>query len=256
MQAMPVLLPGKRVAILGSARGLGLAVAQAATEAGAEVIGIDAVMGFDHVTEFYHLDPSDLGAIDRLAAALPEGLDGLCLLPAHDPSDAPDLALMRGVMGPKRLAEQMAPRMAQGTAIITQGAAFDPTRPQHLALIRAALALRPETAVGFGQRWGLIAEPMLVPKLTAWAMEAWAMQHANAWGPLGPRTACLVTASPDGRLPAALAATRGLDAGMGQTQAAQTAVFLLSALATGITGAALAADGGLSAETQTSLEGL
>lgn len=82
------------------------------------------------------------------------------------------------------------------------------------------------------------------------------MQHANAWGPLGPRTACLITASPDGRLPAALAATRGLDAGMGQTQAAQTAVFLLSALATGITGAALAADGGLSAETQTSLEGL
>ena len=118
MQAMPALLPGKRVAILGSARGLGLAVAKAATEAGAEVIGIDAVTGFDHVTEFYHLDPSDLGAIDRLAAALPEGLDGLCLLPAHDPSDAPDLALMRGVMGPKRLADQMAPRMAQGAAML------------------------------------------------------------------------------------------------------------------------------------------
>jgi hypothetical protein len=163
---------------------------------------------------------------------------------------------MRGVMGPKRLAERMAPRMAQGTAIITQGAAFDAARTQHLALIRAALALRPETAVGFGQRWGLIAEPMLVPKLTAWAMEAWAMQHANAFGPLGPRTACLVTASPDGRLPGRISAARGLDAGMGQSQAAHTAVFLLCALAAGITGAALAADGGLSAETQTSLEGL
>lgn len=256
MQAMPTLLPGKRVAILGSARGLGLAVARAATEAGAEVIGIDAVTGFDHVAEFYHLDPSDLGAIDRLAAALPEGLDGLCLLPAHDPTDAPDLALMRAVMGPKRLAEQMAPRMAHGATILTQGAAFDPARTQHLALIRAALALRPETALGFGQRWGLMAEPMLVPKLTAWAMEAWAMQHRAAWGPNGPRTACLVTASPDGRLPAALAATRGLDAGAGQQQAAGAAVFLLSALAAGLTGAALAADGGLSAETQTSLEGL
>ena len=256
MMQMPALLSGKRVAILGSARGLGLAVAKAATEAGAEVIGIDAVTGFDHVSEFYHLDPSAMGAIDRLAAALPEGLDGLCLLPAYDASDAPDLALMRGVMGPKRLAERMAPRMASGAAILTQGAAFDPSRTQHLAGIRAALALRPETAVGFGQRWGLLAEPVLTPKLIGWAMEAWALQHRAAWGPQGPRTACLVTASPDGRLPHRIAAARGADASTGQHQAAQAAVFLLSALAAGLTGTALAADGGLSAETQTSLEGL
>jgi enoyl-[acyl-carrier-protein] reductase (NADH) len=43
---------------------------------------------------------------------------------------------------------------------------------------------------------------------------------------------------------------------MGQHQAAQAAVFMFSALAAGMTGSALAADGGLSAETQTSLEGL
>ncbi|WP_439140229.1 hypothetical protein [Roseicyclus sp.] len=256
MMQMPALLSGKRVAILGSARGLGLAVAKAATEAGAEVIGIDAVTGFDHVSEFYHIDPSHVGAIDRLAAALPDGLDGLCLLPAYDASDAPDLALMRGVMGPKRLAEGIAPRMAAGAVIVTQGAAFDTARAQYMALIRAALALRTETATGFAQRWGLMAEPVLTPKLIGWAMEAWAMQHRAAWGPHGPRSACLVTASPDGRLPPAICAARGIAATTGQQQAAAAAVFLLSALASGLTGATLAADGGLSAETQTSLEGL
>jgi hypothetical protein len=208
------------------------------------------------VAEFYHLDPSDTGAIDRLASVLPDGLDGLCLLPAYDASDAPDLALMRGVMGPKRLAEGIAARMAHGAAIITQGAAFDPARAQHLALIRAALALRPETATGFAQRWGLLAEPTLTPKLIGWAMEAWALQHRAAWGPQGARSACLVTASPDGRLPPAICAARGVDAAIGQQQAAAAAIYLLSALASGVTGAALAADGGLSAETQTSLEGL
>lgn len=256
MQAMPALLSGKRVAILGSARGLGLAVAKAASAAGASVIGIDAVTGFDHVEEFYHLDPGDPGAIDRVADALPDGLEGLCLMPHFDPADDPDHALLACVMGPKRLAERAAPRMAAGAAIVTQGAPFDAGRDKHLALIRAALALRPETATGFAARWGLSAEPTLLPKLIGWAMAAWAMQHADAWGPNGPRCNCLVTASPDGRLPAAISASRGIDAGAGQDHAAHAAIFLLSALAAGVTGAALAADGGLSAKTQTSLEGL
>ena len=101
-----------------------------------------------------------------------------------------------------------------------------------------------------------MAEPALTPRLIAWAMEAWVMQHRWSWAPQGPRTACLVTASLDGRLPPHIAAARGLEAGMGQHQAAQEAVFMFSALAAGMTGSSLAADGGLSAETQTSLEGL
>lgn len=256
MMQMPSLLSGKRVAILGSARGLGLAVAKAATEAGAEVIGIDAVTGFDHVSEFFRLDPGEAAAIDRLAEALGDGLDGLCLLPGLDPTDSVEQALLRGVMGPKRLAERLAPQMAAGGVIVTRGTPHDRARAQHLGLIRAALALRPETATGFGPRWGLAAEPALTPKLIGWAMEAWALQHRWTWAAQGLRTACLVTASPDGRLPPQIATARGVEAGMGTQNAAQAAVFLLSALAAGLTGTALAADGGLSAETQTSLEGL
>lgn len=256
MQHMPTLLSGQQVAILGSARGLGLAVAKAAHDAGAAVIGIDAVRGFEHVDEFYHLDPADPAAIDRVAAALPEGLAGLCLFPAFDRADEPDRALLAAVMGPKRLAELVAPRMAKGGGIVTQGAPFDAGRDTHLALVRACLALRPDTAAGFAARWGLLAEPLLLPKLIGWAMAAWAMQHAHAWGPHGPRSNCLVTACPDGRLPAAISAARGVDDGAAQVQAAHAAILLLSALAAGVTGATLAADGGLSAKTQTSLEGL
>ena len=66
--SLPPLLEGKRVAVLGSASGLGLAVAAAAEAAGAEVLGIDADKAFDHVVEFYRVDLTD--AADKAVAAL------------------------------------------------------------------------------------------------------------------------------------------------------------------------------------------
>lgn len=256
MSNLPPLLPGKRIAVLGSAGGLGLAVAEAASDAGAEVIGIDAVAGFAHVSEFFHVDPGDLGAIERLIALLPEGLDGLCLFGEPGAAMRADQAVLRCVAGPTRLAEGLAARMAPGAAIVTQGAPHTPERDAHLALIRAALALRPETAQGFGARWGLEAEPHLVAKTIGWAMAAWAMRHRWTWAARQQRTACVITATPDGRLPAQIAALRGAEGARGQTEAAQAAIFVLSDHSAGLTGAVLTADGGLTAQIQTTLDGL
>jgi hypothetical protein len=256
MQHQPALLPGKRIAVLGSAGGLGLAVAKAATEAGAEVIGIDAVPGFDHVAEFFHVDPADQAAIDRLISLLPDGLDGLALFPDVGSSGNAGQAVLRGVAGPKRLAEGLAARMGMGGAIVTQGAPHTAERAAHLALIRASLALRPENATGFGARWGLEAEPHLTPKAIGWAMAAWAMQHRWTWAARHLRTACVITATPDGRLPAQIAALSGRDGASGQTEAAQAAIYLMSDQSAGLTGAVLAADGGLTAQIQTTLDGL
>lgn len=246
----PTLLAGRRLAVLGSGGGLGLAVARAAQAAGAEVLGIGPHPVFDHVAAFYCADLADMVAV---AAALPDGLDGLALFPhlgGHDPAQV----LAQGVIAPRDLARALAPRLAPGASIIVQGASAGADRDAALPMIRAAMALRPDDLAGFALRWGLNAEPTRAPRLAGWAMGAWAM--SNRWTWPGVRVNALTPASHDGRLPPAIAAQLGRPEGDGPDLAAQTTVFLLSALSQGLTGANISVDGGMSAQMQTSLQGL
>lgn len=251
---MPPLLSGRRIAVMGSAHGLGRAVAAAAEAAGAEVLGIDADKAFDHVSAFYRVDLGDGPSVDALAQALPDGLDGLALFPALPDGAAPDQVMALGVMAPVRLAMALAPRMAKGAAIVVRGAPPHADHAASLGAVRAALALNPDALNGFAARWGLDAEPVRAPRLAGWAMQAWA--QARRWDWPGVRTAALVTARPDGGLTPAVQAARGIEQDTARAQAAQAAVFLLSDLAAGLTGATLAADHGLSAQIETGLQGL
>jgi len=246
----PTLLAGRRIAVLGSGGGLGLAVARAAQAAGAEVLGIGPQPVFDHVAAFYRAEPGDMQAV---AAALPDGLDGLALFPDLTAGDPAQL-LAQGLIAPRVLAQALAPRMAQGASIVVRAAPAGADWAAALPMIRAAMALRPDDLTGFVPRWGLNAQPTHAPRLTGWAMAAWAM--ANRWIWPGLRVNAVTPASPDGRLPPAIAAQLGRSEGDGPDLAAQTAVFLLSALSQGLTGANIAADGGLSAQMQTSLQGI
>jgi NAD(P)-dependent dehydrogenase (short-subunit alcohol dehydrogenase family) len=246
----PTLLAGRRVAVLGSGGGLGLAVARAVQAAGAEVLGVDGRAVFDHVSALYRAEAGDMHAV---AAALPDGLDGLALFPDLSAGD-PAQVLANAVIAPRVLAQGLAPRMAPGASIIVQGAPAGADWAAALPMIRAAMALRPDDLAGFAPRWGLAAEPTRAPRLAGWTMAAWAM--SNRWTWPGVRANALTPASPDGRLPPAIAAQLGRAEGDGPDLAAQTAVFLLSALSQGLTGANIAADGGMSAQMQTSLQGL
>lgn len=242
------VLAGRRVAILGHAAGLGRAVAQAATAAGAKVHGIDNEQVFDNVAALYRGNLTDPAALDAIAAALPDGLDGLALFPAPATGKR---ALVENLLAPKRLVLAMAPRLAPGAAIVVQSAPPHATWPRSLALVRAAASLRWDDADGFFTRWGLDAEPSLAPRIAGWGLLAWAMAHRWHWP--GIRVNALTTALPDGRLPPPIAVHAGSDSAQG---AALAALFLLSPLSQGLTGANIAADGGLSAQITTRLDGL
>ncbi len=235
MVPLPPLLRGKRIAVLGSGSGLGRALAAAATEAGAEVLGIDPDTRFDHLAELYRYDPTNPGAMDAVARALPEGLDGVALFPALPPGA--EACLEQALAAPKRLAEALAPKLAPGAGIVTRAAQPHADWAKSLGLIRAAAALRPGEAAGFATRWALAAEAIDIPRLTGWAMLAWTLSHRATWPNI--RVNAL---TPGGALP--------------PDAPAPAAVFLLSGLSASLTGANLAADGGLSAQIQTSLDGL
>jgi NAD(P)-dependent dehydrogenase (short-subunit alcohol dehydrogenase family) len=248
----PTLLTGRRVAVLGSGGGLGRAVAAAARAAGAEVTGIDPRAAFADVDALIRADLTDPAAIDAAAAALPDGLDALALFPDL-PSGDPATVLAHGVIAPLRLAEALAPRLAPGAAIVLRGA-IQSGWGAHLAAIRAARALRSDDLPGFVTRWGLDAEPLRAPLLAGWALQAWALARATAWP--GLRINTVIPAAPDGRLPPERAAALGLAEGDGSTIAARAALYLMSPLSQGLTGAGVAADGGLSARLQTGHAGL
>lgn len=251
MAPMPPLLAGRTVAVLGSSQGLGRAVAAACAASGAEVLGIDSTPVFDDLAAFYRFDPADPLAMDAVAAALPEGLDGLALFPAQPAGVA---ALGPALAAPKQLAALVAPRMAPGGAVVVRAAPRTGDWAGALGLVRAAMALRPGAEAGFAATWDMAREPSRAAQAVGWGMLAFAMAQAWAWP--GVRINALVPAAPDGRLTPQVSAARGLDAAEGPALAAQAAVFLLCPLSAGLTGAVLAADGGLSARIQTSLEGL
>ncbi|MBN8292089.1 hypothetical protein JI664_08950 [Rhodobacter sp. NTK016B] len=253
MTAPLPLLRDKRIAVMGSGSGLGLAVARAAEAAGAEVLGIDAEARFDHLAELYRVDPGDPASVDALAQALPDDLDGLALFPAL-PDGPPARQLAEALAAPKRLAAMLAPRLPKGAGIVVRGATVDKARPGALAAIRAGVSLQPGASETFAATWALDTEPTGTARLIGWAIAAWALGRAQAWPSL--RVNAVIPAQPDGRLPLARAAELGLDAGEGAAIAARAAIFLLSDLAQGLTGASLAADGGHSAQIQTRLEGL
>lgn len=251
----PLLLAGKRVVVLGSGSGLGQAVARYAQAAGADVLGVDDRKVFDGLTALYHADLNDPAALDAAAHALPDGIDALALLPDAG-TGGPEQTLTRALLAPRHLAQALAPKLAHGAAVLARAAPPHATWQAQLGETRAAASLRWDDLDGFVTRWGLRAEPDRAARTAGWAMQAWVMAHCNRWADRAIRLNALTPASHDGRLPPDIVAASGQDAASGTDTAARAALFLLSDLSQGLTGANLAADGGLSARIMTSLHGL
>jgi NAD(P)-dependent dehydrogenase (short-subunit alcohol dehydrogenase family) len=252
---LPPLLPGRRVVVLGSGGGLGRAVALTAEAAGAEVLGVDEARVFDGLAALYRADLADPAALDAAAAALPEGIAALALFPDPGAGDAASV-LARALVAPRRLAEALAPKLAPGAAIVARGAPPHAAWHEALAETRAAAALRWEDVAGFVTRWRLDAEPARAVRTAGWGMLAWVAARRWTWAARGVRVNALTPAAPDGRLPPEVAAARGVEAGRGTEDAARAALFLMSDLSVGLTGANVAADGGLSARISAQLDGL
>jgi NAD(P)-dependent dehydrogenase (short-subunit alcohol dehydrogenase family) len=246
--AAPALLTGRTVVVTGSAEGPGLAAARAFAAMGATVLGVDARQGFEAVEAFYRADLSDPAAVDALAAALPDGVHGLAHFAAPPHGARPDAALALGLIAPRRLTAALAPRMAEGAAVVVTGEAPGPGWDKALAAIRAAGALQPDDLSAFVARWGLDAEPAVAPRLARRAITAWAMAHRWSWAARGLRINAVCPGAPHPALPPGAAAT--------DDDVAAAAAFLLSGLARGLTGAALPVDGGLFAHTLASHQGL
>jgi NAD(P)-dependent dehydrogenase (short-subunit alcohol dehydrogenase family) len=248
---MMPLLHGKRIAVLGSAHGLGLAVARLADAAGAEVHGIDQTRSFDGLSAFYRADLTNPDSALAVAHALPDGLDGIVVLPAMGSAD-PQAVLTHGLLAARDLVQAVAPKLAQGGAIVLRAVPVTEHWAALLPETRAAMALRHDGCAGFVKRWGLGLEPSRAVQTVGWALRGWTMAQAQAYAAQGIRLNAIAPAHPDGHL-----TTAGIAGSVdGPTLAAQAVLYLLSDLSAGLTGAVLATDGGLSAQMLCRMDGL
>jgi hypothetical protein len=219
-------LHGRTIVVTGVAGPMGAACARALDAMGAAVIGVDAERAFAHCATFLRADLADPEAVDAVAAALPEGVAGLACL--DWPEGAPGF-LARALIAPRRLAAAV--RLAPGGGVAVPGA------PVHLwgdrARVRAAAALEAGDEAGFIARWGLAAEPAVVPALVRAGLAAWAMGAAAR----GLR----VNAVAPGADPVA---------------AGEAAAWLMAPLAGAVAGAVIAADGGAAARKMAVAEGI
>lgn len=112
------LLSGKTIVVTGSSSGMGRATAELARENGARVIGVDRTEAADHVDTFVHADLSTTAAADRLAAALPAGIDGLANIAGLPPTAPVRDVLAVNFTVLRHLTETLVGKMADGASVV------------------------------------------------------------------------------------------------------------------------------------------
>jgi NAD(P)-dependent dehydrogenase (short-subunit alcohol dehydrogenase family) len=123
------------VVVTGSASGIGHALAARLLAEGIEVIGLDLQATGPDGIDARACDLSDPVAIDTVVGALPDVLGGLACVAGIPGTHPPGRVLAVNLLAPRRLADELGPRIARGGAIV------------HVASVAAQRSDRPQADV-------------------------------------------------------------------------------------------------------------
>ena len=112
------MLYGKTVVITGVSSGIGARTAELASQAGAEVVGIDLRAPSVPVASFIAADISSASAIAALVPQLPARFDALCNVAGVSGTLGAVATLNINFYGLRALTEAAAPRIREGGAVI------------------------------------------------------------------------------------------------------------------------------------------
>jgi NAD(P)-dependent dehydrogenase (short-subunit alcohol dehydrogenase family) len=244
------------VVVTGSASGIGAAVAAAAREQGADVIGLDRNASAPGTIQ---VDLADEASIAAAVEQLPPHVDALCNV-AGVPGTLPAATVMAvNFLGTRHLTELLRPRLAGGAVVNVASAAGAGWR----ANLPALGELLATTSIAEGLAWYQAHSwPQTTPpappagdayNVSKEALIVWTMRTAWAWRADGPR---VTSVSPGGVETPILADFKasmgpGLDAVGRATgrfarpeEIAAVVLFLASPAASWVNGQELLIDGG------------
>jgi NAD(P)-dependent dehydrogenase (short-subunit alcohol dehydrogenase family) len=235
------------VVVTGSASGIGAAVAAAARERGAVVIGLDRNASQAGTIQ---IDLADEASIAAAVEQLPPHVDALCNV-AGVPGTLPAATVMAvNLLGTRHLTELLRPRLTGGAVVNVASAAGAGWRA-NLPAIGELLAT---TSIADGLAWYDKAAPAdAAYNFSKEALIVWTMRTAWAWRADGPR---VTSVSPGGVETPILADFKasmgpGLDAVGRATgrfarpeEIAEAVLFLASPAASWVNGQDLVIDGG------------
>lgn len=165
---------GKSVVVTGAASGMGQATAQILVDLGATVTALDIKPTTVPVARALHIDLRDAKSIEEVAASIDGPVDGLfsCAGLPGPPFSEWDTILVNFV-GARHLAEQLLPKMSEGSAISVISSSAAIGWQDHIKVITGLLETRGfEAAV----EWLTANE-----KLWSWSGYAYSKYIIDAW---------------------------------------------------------------------------
>lgn len=256
------MLTHRTIVVTGCSSGIGAATADLLAERGATVIGLDRQPPAPdaRLSDFREVDLGEPSSIDTAVAGLPPELHGLCAI-AGLPGTAGSEAVARvNYLGVRHVIERLQPSLVPGASVATAasiaGARWPDRRAQHLALAGA-------TSFADGQRW-LAEHPVPDDVCYPYFKEAlivFTMALAGRLATRGVRVNCVSPGPVETPILDEFRASLGRErvdtdirrVGRAATPHDIAPVFavLMGPDSTWITGADIAADGGLAAAVAT-----
>ncbi|KGM33301.1 coniferyl-alcohol dehydrogenase [Inquilinus limosus] len=257
------MLTGKTIIVTGAASGIGAATARLVTAWGGRVIAVDRHAPADPMDAFFRADLSDRASIDALVAALPEGTHGLANIAGVPPTRPAAEVLRVNLVGLKHLTVGLAPKLADGAAIVNLASLAGLDWAESLPAIRASEDLGFEEVEAFCDRHGIAgARSYLFAKE---ALVAWTHRNRWTWRDRGIRMNAISPGPVDTPILPDFLASLGdraraemavMDRPGRPEDIAPAVGFLLSDASSWIRGANVPVDGGMHAHVQARRHGL
>jgi len=259
------LLSGKTVVVTGSSSGMGRATAVLARAQGAHVIGVDRTEDAGHVDRFIAADLSTCAAADRMADALPEGIDGLANIAGLPPTAPPRDVLAVNFTVLRHLTERLVPRMTDGGSVVNLASLAGHGWPRALEQVGALIACAEDGLDRFVAQHGITGADGRSYFLSKEALVVWTMQNRWTWRDRGIRMNAVSPGPVETPILPDFLATLGdrpslkpglMDRFGTPDDVAPVVVFLLSDLSRWIRGANIPADGGMETHMTATAHGL
>ena len=253
----------KTIVVTGAASGIGAATARLLARQGAKVIAVDRNPPAAGLGEFIQADLSSKAGIDGLLATLPAGIHGLANIAGLPPTRPAEQVLKVNLVGLKYLTARLAPRLAEGAAIVNLASLAGIGWPQAVAAIRASESLDFDGVPVFCARHGI--EGARSYFFSKEALIAWTLQNRWTWRERSIRMNCISPGPVETPILGDFIETLGaraeedmrvMDRPGRPDDIAPVASFLLSEASGWIRGANIPADGGMHAQVLCDMHGL